>query len=105
VAWVIEQEAQRTQILVGGLAPSLDHPDHARQGALDDPGRRHGRTRLFVELRDKSALAYTAASYYDPVHETGALILTSGTAPECGAGRARADARDRAGSRRAGAGR
>src|SRR4029453_9758893 len=26
---VIQQEAQQTQILVGGLAPSLDHPDHA----------------------------------------------------------------------------
>ena len=38
--------------------------------------------RLFVELRDKRALAYTAASYYDPVHETGALILYLGTAPQ-----------------------
>src|SRR5207245_2437403 len=26
---VIEQAAQQTQILVGGLAPPLDHPDHA----------------------------------------------------------------------------
>src|SRR5204862_1952106 len=38
--------------------------------------------RLFVELRDKSALAYTAASFYDPVHEPGALVLYLGTAPE-----------------------
>ena len=38
--------------------------------------------RLFAELRDKSALAYTAASYYDPVHEPGALVLYLGTAPE-----------------------
>jgi zinc protease len=38
--------------------------------------------RLFVELRDKSALAYTAASYYDPVREPGALVLYLGTAPD-----------------------
>ena len=47
--------------------------------------------RLFVELRDKSALAYTAASYYDPVHESRARsILYLGTAPaERRAGRVR----------------
>ena len=38
--------------------------------------------RLFVELRDKRGLAYTAASYYDPVRDPGALILYLGTAPE-----------------------
>jgi zinc protease len=40
--------------------------------------------RLFVELRDRSALAYTAASYYEPVREPGALILYLGTAPATG---------------------
>jgi len=38
--------------------------------------------RLFVELRDKSALAYTATAYYDPVHEPGTLILYLGTTPD-----------------------
>jgi len=38
--------------------------------------------RLFAELRDKQALAYTASAYYDPVREPGALILYLGTAPE-----------------------
>jgi zinc protease len=38
--------------------------------------------RLFVELRDRSALAYTAASYYDPVREPGALVLYLGTSPD-----------------------
>jgi len=37
--------------------------------------------RLFVELRDKRGLAYTAAAYYDPVREPGALVLYLGTAP------------------------
>ena len=79
---VIEQEAQQTQILVGGLAPSLDHPDHAAVKVLSTILGGGMAGRLFVELRDKSALAYTAASYYDPVHETGALILYLGTAPQ-----------------------
>jgi zinc protease len=38
--------------------------------------------RLFSELRDRQALAYTASAYYDPVREPGALILYLGTAPE-----------------------
>jgi zinc protease len=37
--------------------------------------------RLFVELRDKRGLAYTATSYYDPVRGPGALVLYLGTAP------------------------
>src|SRR5439155_1116850 len=38
--------------------------------------------RLFVELRDKRGLAYTAAAYYDPVVDPGAIVLYLGTAPE-----------------------
>ena len=38
--------------------------------------------RLFAELRDKRGLAYTAAAYYEPVREPGALVLYLGTAPE-----------------------
>ena len=78
---MIEQAAQQTQILAGGLAPSLDHPDHAAVKVLSTILGGGMAGRLFVELRDKSALAYTAASYYDPVHEPGALVLYLGTAP------------------------
>jgi zinc protease len=78
---VIQAPAQQTQILVGGLAPSLDHPDHGAVKVLSTILGGGMAGRLFVELRDKSALAYTAASYYDPVHEPGALILYLGTAP------------------------
>src|SRR5262245_57472248 len=49
-------------------------------GRPDGPARLAGR--LFVDLRDKRGLAYTAASYYDPVRDLGALILYLGTAPE-----------------------
>ena len=79
---VVTQPAQQTQIVVGGLAPPLDHPDHAVVKVLSTILGGGMAGRLFVELRDKSALAYTAASFYDPLHEPGALILYLGTAPD-----------------------
>ena len=77
-----EQPAQQAQILVGGTAPSLDHPDHAAVKVLSTILGGGMAGRLFVELRDKRGLAYTAAAYYDPVREPGALILYLGTAPQ-----------------------
>jgi predicted Zn-dependent peptidase len=82
---VIEQAAQQTQILVGGLAPSLDHPDHAAVKVLSTVLGGGMAGRLFAELRDKRALAYTATSFYDPVRETGAIVLYLGTTPESAA--------------------
>jgi predicted Zn-dependent peptidase len=78
---VIEQPAQQAQIVSGGLAPALDHPDHAAVKVLSGILGGGMAGRLFVELRDKSALAYTASAFYDPVRGPGALILYLGTAP------------------------
>ena len=78
----IEMPAQQSQILLGGLAPSLDHPDHAAVKVLSTILGGGMAGRLFVELRDKRGLAYTATSYYDPVRGPGALVLYLGTAPE-----------------------
>jgi predicted Zn-dependent peptidase len=78
---VIEAPAQQTQVLVGGIAPPLDHPDHAAVKVLSTILGGGMAGRLFVELRDRSALAYTAASYYEPVREPGVLVLYLGTAP------------------------
>ena len=82
---VIEQPAQQMQILVGGLAPALDHPDHATVKVLSTILGGGMAGRLFSELRDKRALAYTATSFYEPVKETGALVLYLGTTPETAA--------------------
>ena len=79
---VVEAPAQQTQILVGALAPALDHADHAAVKVLSTILGGGMAGRLFVELRDRSALAYTAASYYDPVREPGLLVLYLGTAPD-----------------------
>jgi predicted Zn-dependent peptidase len=78
---VIEQASNQTQILVGGVAPSLDHADHAAVKVLSTIMGGGMAGRLFVELRDKSALAYTATSYYEAVREPGLLVLYLGTAP------------------------
>ena len=82
---IVEQPANQTQIVAGGLAPSLTHPDHAAVKVLSTVLGGGMAGRLFVELRDKSALAYTATAYYDPVREPGTLILYLGTAPDNGA--------------------
>ncbi len=79
---VIQQPAQQTQIVVGSLAPSLDHADHAVVKVLSTVLGGGMAGRLFVELRDRRGLAYTATSFYEPVREPGALILYLGTAPE-----------------------
>jgi predicted Zn-dependent peptidase len=80
--FVVEQAAQQTQILVGSVAPAMDHPDYAAVKVLSTILGGGMAGRLFVELRDRSALAYTAASYYDPMREPGALVLYLGTAPD-----------------------
>jgi len=73
---VIEQAAQQTQILVGGLAPPLDHPDHAAVKVLSSVLGGGMAGRLFVELRDKRALAYTATALYEPVKEPACSCST-----------------------------
>jgi zinc protease len=82
---VIEQPAQQTQILVGGLAPALADRDQAAVKVLSTILGGGMAGRLFVELRDRRALAYTATSFYDPLKESGALILYLGTTPETAA--------------------
>jgi predicted Zn-dependent peptidase len=78
---VLEQPAQQAQILVGALAPPLDHPDHAAVKVLATVLGGGMAGRLFARLRDQEALAYTATAYYDPLKEPGALVLYLGTDP------------------------
>ncbi|HEY3066775.1 MAG TPA: pitrilysin family protein [Methylomirabilota bacterium] len=79
---VLEQPAQQAQIVVGGVAPALDHPDHAAVKVLGSVLGGGMGGRLFAELRDRRGLAYAANTFYEPVREPGALILYLGTAPE-----------------------
>ena len=79
---VIQQPAQQTQIVVGALAPPMSHADHAAVKVLSTILGGGMAGRLFSELRDRDGLAYTAASFYEPTHGPGALILYLATAPE-----------------------
>lgn len=74
--------AQQVQILAGGLAPSMNDPDHAAVKVLSTVLGGGMAGRLFSELRDKKGLAYTATSYYDAMRGPGALTLYLGTAPD-----------------------
>jgi predicted Zn-dependent peptidase len=78
----IEQPAQQAQIVVAGLGPRVSDADHAAVKVLANVLGGGMAGRLFSELRDRQALAYTASAFYDPVREPGAVILYLGTAPE-----------------------
>jgi predicted Zn-dependent peptidase len=82
---VIRQPAQQSQIVVGALAPALDHPDHAPVKVLSTILGGGMAGRLFAELRDRQGLAYSATSFYEPTREPGALILYLATSPESAA--------------------
>jgi len=79
---VIAQPAQQAQIAAGGLAPALADADHAAVKVLATVLGGGMAGRLFAELRDKEALAYTANAFYEPVREPGLLVLYLGTAPQ-----------------------
>ena len=79
---VIKQPAQQAQIAAGGLAPALADADHAAVKVLATVLGGGMAGRLFAELRDKEALAYTANAFYEPVREPGLLVLYLGTAPQ-----------------------
>jgi predicted Zn-dependent peptidase len=79
---VVEQPAQQVQILVAGLAPRIADADFAAVKVLATVLGGGMAGRLFAELRDKQALAYTASAFFDPVRDPGALILYLGTAPD-----------------------
>jgi len=86
---VIEQTAQQTQILVGSLAPRVADRDYAAVKLLSTVLGGGLAGRLFVELRDKQALAYTVSAFFDPMRGPGSFLVYMGTAPE-NAGRAEA---------------
>jgi len=79
---VVEQPAQQAQILVGALAPAVAERDYAPVKVLATVLGGGMAGRLFAELRDRQALAYSANAFFDPQREPGAIVLHLGTAPE-----------------------
>jgi predicted Zn-dependent peptidase len=81
---VLEQAAQQTQIVTGRLAPRVSDRDYAAVQVLRTVLGGGLAGRLFVELRDTQALAYTVSAFVDPAREPGSLLIYMGTAPENG---------------------
>ena len=79
---IVEQQAQQAQILVGALGPAVTDRDYASVKVLATILGGGMAGRLFAELRDRQALAYSAAAYFDPQREPAALVLQLGTAPD-----------------------
>jgi len=79
---VIEQQAQQAQILMGSLAPRVEDRDYAAVKLLSTVLGGGLAGRLFVELRDRQALAYTVSAFFDPLRDPGSFVVYMGTAPE-----------------------
>lgn len=79
---VIEQAAQQAHVLMGSLAPGVPDADYAAVKVLGTVLGGGLAGRLFVELRDRQALAYTVSAFFDPVRGPGAFVVYMGTAPE-----------------------
>jgi zinc protease len=82
---VLRQAAQQAQVVTAGLGPPLDHPDHAPAKVLATVLGGGMAGRLFVEIRDRSGLAYAATAFYDALVGPAPIVLYLGTAPETAA--------------------
>jgi zinc protease len=79
---VVEQASQQTQIVFGSLAPRVADQDYAPVKLLSTVLGGGLAGRLFAELRDKQALAYTVSAFFDPTRDPGAFLVYMGTAPQ-----------------------
>jgi zinc protease len=71
----------QTQVLVGFLAPPIDHADHLPLKLANAilGGGMSGR--LFRTLRDEAGLAYAVGSFYPTRREASRVVVYIGTAP------------------------
>lgn len=83
---VIAQAAQQTQIVTGDLAPRVSDRDYAPVQVLRTVLGGGLAGRLFVELRDKQALAYTVTAFFEPTRGPGSFLVYMGAAPANGRG-------------------
>lgn len=72
----------QAQVLIGALAPPLTHPDYPAVKVLSTLLGGGMAGRLFSELRDKRALAYSTGVLYPSLRDTAYFVAQLGTAPE-----------------------
>ena len=78
---VLSVPGAQAQILMGNLAPSLTDPDYPAVKVLATVLGGGMAGRLFSDLRDKQALAYTTATQYPSRVDQSAFVALLGTAP------------------------
>jgi predicted Zn-dependent peptidase len=72
----------QSQLLMGALAPPLTHPDYGAVKVLSTVLGGGMAGRFFSEIRDKQALAYSTATLYPALGDTGYFVAQLGTGPE-----------------------
>ena len=75
---IVEKDTEQAHLCIGLPALSYLDPDRYAQQLLDSILGGGMSSRLFVEIREKRALAYTVASYVDNFRDAGGLILYAG---------------------------
>lgn len=81
-ATVTPQETQQSVVMLGYLAPEVQHPDYAAMKLLNTYLGNGLSSRLFVELREKRGLAYDVSALYPTRLDTSQFVAYMGTAPE-----------------------
>jgi predicted Zn-dependent peptidase len=72
---IFNKDTEQAQICIGMPALSYTDPDRYVQQMLDGVLGSGMSSRLFVEIREKRALAYSVASYVESYKDIGAFIL------------------------------
>ncbi|HUS15767.1 MAG TPA: pitrilysin family protein [Chloroflexia bacterium] len=76
---LIPEDTEQSHLCIGLPALSYNDPDRYGQQLLNAIlGGGMSSSRLFVEIREKRALAYTVESYIEPLADVGGLVLYAG---------------------------
>ena len=78
---VLAVPGAQAQIFMAALAPPFTHPDYPALKVTTAILGGGMASRLFSDLRDKQALAYTTGALYPPRIDTGGFVAILGTAP------------------------
>ena len=75
---LVNKDTEQTHLCLAVPALSYTDPDRYVQQMLDGILGGGMSSRLFIEIREKRALAYTVASYVDSLYDTGGFIVYAG---------------------------
>lgn len=75
---LMNKDTEQANVCIGLPALSYNDPDRYVQQMLDGVLGSGMSSRLFIEIREKRALAYSVASYVESFSDTGSFILYAG---------------------------